>query len=373
MTIRQKLPAIIPFLFIFLFVSCKNPAPAPDSLTRIPIREENFLLQDSFSNHIKIEKLVRLENHPEALMGIISRIECIDNLIFILKQDQSQELLVFSEKGKYLRKICNKGKGPGEAASLDNFFVDSIQKWVYLVDDGNKVMIKDYEGGLISEFKCPKGASSIVKLDQNTLILAGEWDYQIYLTDNKGKVGKQFMKHDRQFQFGIGFPMIKAGEGALFFRTMDDTLYLINKDTIKPRYLIDFGEKALTRKQYLQFPANSMGHRKIDPQYMYSVSVMGNAGSTLVFQFSYTQKPYLVYSDPDAQKSCIFELREIRKDPKVGKGFFYIASSNPDYFIGYYIPGFMDVDHIPPALASLGPISLEDNPILVFYRFDFGK
>ncbi len=356
-----------------LVVSCKNPAPKPDSFTRIPIREENFLLQDTFSNHIKIEKLVRLENHPEALMGIISRIECIDNLIFILKQDRSQELLVFSADGKYLRKICNKGKGPGEATSLNNFFVDSIQKWVYLVDDGNKVMIKDYDGGLISEFKCPEGASSMVKLDQNTMILAGQGEYQIHLTDAQGKEIKRFLKFDMQFQFGIGFPMIKTGEGALFLRTMDDTLYLINKDTIKPRYLIDFGEKALTRKRYLQFPANSMGHRKIDPQYMFGVHVMGNAGNTIVFQFIYNQKSYLVYSDPDAQKSCIFELLEIRKDPKIGKGFFYNSSSHPDYFIGYYIPGFMDMDHIPPALASLGPISPDDNPILVFYRFDFGR
>jgi len=38
---------------------------------------------------------------------------------------------------------------------------------VYLVDDGNKIMVKDYEGRLISEFKCPKGASSVVKLDPN--------------------------------------------------------------------------------------------------------------------------------------------------------------------------------------------------------------
>jgi len=113
MTMRQIPVALIPLLFLVLVVSCQNTAPGPDSLTRIPIREENFLLQDTFSNHIKIEKLVRLENHPEALMGIITRIDCIDNHIFILKQDQSQELLVFSADGKFLRKICNKGKGPG--------------------------------------------------------------------------------------------------------------------------------------------------------------------------------------------------------------------------------------------------------------------
>lgn len=371
MTIGQKLAAFIVLLFAIFMSSCKAPAPVPDGLTRIPIREENFLLQDSFSNHIKIEKLVRLENHQEALMGIISRIECVDNLIFILKQDQSEELLVFSAEGKYLRKICNKGKGPGEANFLQNFFVDARQKRVYLVDARNKVMIKDYEGALITEFKCPPGASSVVKLDQGTLIFAGEGEYQIHLTDAQGKEIKRFLKFDRQFQFGIGFPMIKTGEGALFFRTMDDTLYLINKDTIKPRYLINFGEKALTRKEYLQFPANSMGDRNIGPQFMFGAHVQGNAGSTIIFQFSYNQKPYVVYCDPDAQRSCIFETREIRKDPKVGKGFFYIASSNPDSFIGYYIPGFMDTDHIPPALASLGPISLEDNPILIFYRFEF--
>ena len=306
-------------------------------------------------------------------MGIITKVEAIDDLIFIQKQDQSQELLVFSSEGKFLRKLCNKGKGPGEAVFLYGFFVDSVQKQVYMVDWANKVILKDYNGNLISEFKCPYGSSDLVMVDKNHLGFAAGGKNEVCVTDLSGKEIRRFLNYDPPFYFGLRFPIIKTGEGALFQRFMDDTLYLVNRDTIKPRYLIDFGKNALTRKQFLQFPANEMGERDIGPQYMLDLRLSGNAGDILAFTFSYNRKQYNAFADLVNRRTCIFEFRQTQKDPILGKGFLMSSSSNNNYFIGWYLPGSMNMDNIPPVLASAGPISIEDNPILVFYRFDFGK
>jgi hypothetical protein len=154
---------------------------------------------------------------------------------------------------------------------------------------------------------------------------------------------------------------------------MDDTLYLVNRDTIKPRYLIDFGKNALSRKQFLQFPANEMGERDIGPQYMMDLRLQGNAGDILAFTFSYNQKQYNAFADLVSRRTWIFEFRQTQTDPILGKGFSMSASRNDNYFIGWYLPGSMNMDNIPPVLAPIGPISLEDNPVLVFYKFDFGK
>jgi len=373
MSIHLRFPAIFPLLLVILLSSCKPPAPAPEGLIRIPILEKNFLLNDTLSNYLKIEKLVRLEAHPDALMGLITRVEAVDNLIFIQKQDRSEELLVFSSEGKYLRKICNKGKGPGEAVMLDGFYVDSVYKQVYMVDWANKVIIKDYDGNLISEFKCPYGASDLVMLDKDHLVFAAGGKSEVYVTDLSGKEIHRFLYYEIPFHFGFRLPLIKTGGGALFQRYMDDTLYLVNRDTIRPRYLIDFGKNALTRKQFLQFPANEMGDRNIGPQYMMDLRLQGIAGNILAFTFSYNRKQYNAFADLVGRRTWIFEFRQTQTDPFLGKVFYMNASSNGTNFIGYYVPGSMNMDKIPQVLASAGPISMEDNPILVFYRFDFGK
>lgn len=71
--------------------------------------------------------------------------------------------------------------------------------------------------------------------------------------------------------------------------------------------------------------------------------------------------------------ALIFDYGQVRSDPMLGKGFFISASSNPNHFIGYYLPGGMDMDNIPQILTREGPVGMDDNPILVFYKFDFRR
>ncbi len=371
MKVKPILISVLSALILLILPLCKNKESAPAGFKRITIQDEDFRLQDTLSNYLKIEKIVRLETHPDALMGIITRIEVVDNLIFVLKQDRSQELLVFSMEGKFIRKLCRKGKGPGEATLLLNFYVDSTQKQVYLTDLA-KVIRLDYEGNLISELKFDSGIGALVTLDENHLIISAEGKNQVLIADLNGNVVNRFMTFDPFFQSVMRFQLIKTGDRVLYHRFMDDTLYQVSRDTVVPCYLIDFGERALTRKQYLQFPANSMGDRKVDSQYMHGLGIKGNAGAVVAFYFQYDEKQFFTFTDLNLNQTRIFDYGQVQKDPLLGKGFFTSASSNPDHFIGYYLPGAMDTENIPKVLTSKGPVSMDDNPILVFYRFDFG-
>jgi hypothetical protein len=361
------------FLNLIGCTSSNNPPILNKGLIRIPIREEAFLLKDTLSNHMIIDKIIKLESHPSALMGIIWQIETADSLIFIRKQDQTGDLLVFSADGKFLRNICAKGKGPGEVMRLSGFMVDSTSKRVYLLDRNNKLIVKDYSGRLVAEYRCPYGSNSVIKIDQDHLGIAAEGQYLVYSTDMTGHEIKHFLPYESMFQFMYNRPFIETGDEVLYQRYMDDTLYLLNRDTLIPRYLIDFEGKSLTRKQFLEFPANSMGDRKIGGQYMHSPTFRGNSGSKIALSLSYDHKSYMAFVDLSTRQSCVFEWSQIRNDPMLGSYMELCSSTNKDQFIGYIIPGNLNMAKIPPLIASVKPITEDENPILIFYRFSFVK
>jgi hypothetical protein len=373
MKISGNFSTYIVFLIIVMSASCNNPRVPDESIIRIPIREEAFLLKDTLSNHMIINKVIKLESHPSALMGMILQIETADSLIFIRKQDKTADLLVFSANGKFLRNICTKGKGPGEAMELSGFIVDSISRVVYLLDCANKLIVKDFSGRLVAEYKCLYGSYGLIKIDQNHLGISSNYPYLVYLTDMTGHEIKHFLPFEPMFQNQYIHPFLNTGDEVLCQRGMDDTLYILNRDSLVPRYLIDFGNKALTRKQFFEFPANSMGERNIGSQFMYGPTFMGNSGDNIAMSFYYNNKNFMAFIDLSTRKSCIFEWSQIKNDPVIGCYMGLCSSTNKDRFIGYIIPGELDMAKIPPIIASVKPITKDENPILIFYRFSFGK
>ncbi len=371
MRISNKFRNVAYGLTALLLASCNHRQPESTTLIRIPIREEAFLLKDTLSNHMIVDRVVKLESHRSALMGIISQVEWADSLIFIRKQDNSADLLVFSSGGRFLRNICSKGKGPGEAMEFSGFIIDSDCHLVYLQDWANKLIVKDYYGKLVAEYKVPYGASTLIKVDADHLGFAAEGQFLVYLTDLAGKEIKHFMPYEPMFQFGMSHALINTGKEVLYQRYLDDTLYVLNRDTLVPRYLIDFGDRALTREKFLEFPANSMGERKIEGNFMFFPTIFGNSGDQVALSFAYNRHNYMTFIDLATRRSCVFDWSQIKNDPRIRSYMRLCSSTNPDCFIGYVMPDNLDVENIPPMFASAGPIAEDDNPILVFYRFSF--
>lgn len=62
------------------------------------------------------------------------------------------EMLKFSPKGKFIKKIVKRGQGPGEATHISNYLI--INGKIYIHDSGNgKIMIKNLNGVLEKEFR----------------------------------------------------------------------------------------------------------------------------------------------------------------------------------------------------------------------------
>lgn len=88
--------------------------------------------------------IVSLEQTDESIINIIKRVECVDSIILVQTLD---DLLAFSNDGKYIRKYGRKGNGPEEFLSLSSFVVDKQKKKIRIIDEASsKILIFNIGG-----------------------------------------------------------------------------------------------------------------------------------------------------------------------------------------------------------------------------------
>ena len=367
----NKIISPILIIIIIVSISCKQNKVGKEEFKRITIELDKTILDDTISKYLKIDKFVQLETSPEVIIGGVTKILSVDNHIFIFNSYRNQYLYMFTEEGVFLRNLIKIGKGPGEGADFSGFYVDTVQKQVHLIDSSSKVIKVDDEGNLISEYECPPGSSHLVKLDNSTIVFSSEYEFQIYQTDLTGNILGKFILFDRSFQRGLITPLIETAYGVLYNRFMDDTLYFVNKDVVKPGFLIDFQDKRITREKYLGFP-EEMGRRQVGDSFMYRVRIMGNTDKQISIYFSHNQKTYFTFIDLETSQNRVFDLSQVSEDSNLGKGFYNRSSYSKNHFIGYFNPGSLEIENI-PLLDTIESINPNDNPILVYYRFDFER
>ncbi|MEN6457025.1 MAG: 6-bladed beta-propeller [Prolixibacteraceae bacterium] len=99
-----------------------------------------------YSQIVDSVHLIQLETTKECLVGEIDQILKDDTLLFLLDKHQ-KTIFIFSESGRYIRKIDYIGKGEGEYISSSSFCVYPQLQRLYLFDQTQKkLLVYDYEG-----------------------------------------------------------------------------------------------------------------------------------------------------------------------------------------------------------------------------------
>jgi len=371
MKITFKSASIAAIITLLLIQSCRHHENRTATITRIPISGSDFLLKDTFSNYITIDKVIKLETKPEGLIGMVVKVEIAGDLVFILSQGSGTPfgLLEFSAAGNFIRRLDKPGKGPGEVNDLSGFYHDSIARQIYLFDRHNKLIRMDYNGNFLSEFKLPEGAFDMVRLDDQHFAFAATGPNSLYIKDLSGNEIKHFKNDLAEINIDRFNPLIRTGQDFLLKLNMNDTLWQVRPDTLLPGYYIDYGGKSLSPKQYLEIPKGQMGQRVVPEQYMWGTHIRGATADQLCFFVYHSRRTLLAYSDLTNGSSYVFEYKRIINDPILGKGFYPVNSFQTGCFIGNFMPANMDLDKIPSVLNTVLPIAVDDNPILVLYRF----
>lgn len=129
---------------------CKNVDVIPIELSDL----EEVDLFKSGNNNLINYRLLRLETRDDCLIKWIEKIIVEDNLIFI--KDSNCKLYVFDlTTGNFLNSIGKIGAGPTELLTFVDFYIDSIERAVFIYDMSKSKMFKySYEGELLSILNC---------------------------------------------------------------------------------------------------------------------------------------------------------------------------------------------------------------------------
>jgi len=96
------------------------------------------MLKDTelFSSMIfNVPKTIILETSKKCLIGSVTDMQVYDEKIYIFDKMSAQSLLQFDLNGKFIRKIADRGKGPGEYLNLSDFTIDKKNSELYLLDN----------------------------------------------------------------------------------------------------------------------------------------------------------------------------------------------------------------------------------------------
>jgi hypothetical protein len=302
-------------LLVSLFASCGGQSNSDIEIISVDINSEKVI-------DISEGKLIELETTDQSLLYDIGQIEFINDKMFILSRESVH---AFSKEGKFLFNVGAKGNGPGEYTSLANMFVQN--EHVYLFDSmSRKVLCFNENGEFVSstsidlEERYP--VSRIYRLNSGQFIgrnmfrgdheivpLASLLDenYQFVYTIEGKHILSGLTSHDNFFEYQ---------DEILYWETLNDTIFSIVNQTVKPKYFVDFGAQAIP-----EYVRGKDVYEIIEfvnkPENVYKTAILvgfvNEDEASVRFRFCYGQQVYYTYYDKANHDVNVYRLEDKNK------------------------------------------------------------
>lgn len=139
MSLKNKITIETAAILLLLFSSCSTSSTkvndAPITQIKVDVKQ-----QDAYEHFFKKEyKAIPLETSDSFLIGKISKIQLINNCIYVFDKEQ-KKIYAFDAKGFFIREYCHIGQGEGEYPYLSDFEV--YNKHLYLLSRANKCIFQ---------------------------------------------------------------------------------------------------------------------------------------------------------------------------------------------------------------------------------------
>ena len=127
-----------------------------------------------FSNYFKSAEIIILETNADCLIGRIEEFQVFDECIYILDAHIANSLFVFDIEGRFIRKIGRVGRGPGEYIKLLDFTLDTENRFIYLLDFGQRIHKYSLDGAYIQTI--------IPQIDKTNVIFIQYFSGKLYMS-----------------------------------------------------------------------------------------------------------------------------------------------------------------------------------------------
>ena len=220
----------------------------------------------SLSNIGKKLEYIPLETTPNSLMGEILHIELTPKYIFVAAYP-SNGLLQFDRKGKFIKQIGSKGRGPGEYVDASRFCIDQKNERIFIMSCWSRcnVMEFNFDGEYIRSFDQPWESHNFLIYDTvglvfeiadysptATRVIPGTRDYSflennISITDFECKplfkIKRHLMRNSNYSPSGVAFYYF---DNELRFQQFGvDTLYTLKNEKLEPNAIFNLGKSKM--------------------------------------------------------------------------------------------------------------------------------
>ena len=337
-------------------------------------------------NLIDSIQVVKLETNENCLISQIAKIVYDKNHIYILDAGMpSAGLLKYTLSGKFVQKIANKGKGPGEYIRLDDFLLVNGQ-FVLLDAVTGKIMFFSKAGDFINEFSINQAAEKFGQVDTNhfaifkgnrpsTLSISHD---KISIIDNEGNTVKKLMKmpsYLRGKSLELYKPTASFGKELLYTDSFSNDIFQVDKDSVTVKYRFDFGKNSFDNyNSFLQVNKQlSTGELLTAINKKDVVNNLDNFNETekyLSFYCLKKGKQFLLYYNKKEKRSYVFQpliLPHIYSDDN-----FFVSSVPSSVFEDMKGKNLKELSK-DRLFSKFVPIIKQtkdsDNPILITYYF----
>lgn len=247
-------------LIILLNIGCSKPtnneeqtrynAPVID-LKGIDSLEDNELTISHIVDSSRVE-YVKLETTKESVIEVIFDVQKTDRNIFIYNKSG---LLMFDQKGKFIRVVGTYGKGPNEHLGVLGFScTDSLI--AILSNFTGKMLIYNNEGVFLKTFPVNSAAGQPSFINNSCLAInrrfGDHYDTKYYITYIVNTIGDTLHIRNLSNELFKSKNIYVPANRQWFYNdtlyikeTLNDTIYTITNNSIIPRYAIDMGKYKL--------------------------------------------------------------------------------------------------------------------------------
>lgn len=362
-------------------IRCSNPQPSGNSqkITTLHV-DINNPKEGKASTFFSDKSIIPLETTDESLIKYIDKLVLLNGKMYIFDKTQ-KTVFVFDAEGKFLHKISNIGKGPGEYEQIQDFCIDTLENKIILIADRPyKMLFYTMDGKFVNEKEMTGWYNNILTTPSNIVIYNrsnSQEKYKILFQSRKTGEINNFLPYSGKIpSTNIAFPNFCRSYATYFYEVLNDTIYKITDSAIKPAFYIDFGKDKLPENLRKCSDYNQIFREVVNTnKYGYFISNFRETEKYIIFKFEPDRKVF--YSKADKK---IMVLRTIFDD-KTGLPIYYFAHDGKDNkFISIIEAGnFCSFLRLPADLyaktypefpkvkSQFGNVKKTDNPIIVIY------
>lgn len=349
-------------------------------------------------NYVKTAKYIFLDQ--EYLIGKIGRVLFFNKKIYI-HDEMTNRLVVFSDEGKYLFQIDNKGKGTMEYIKLSDFTIDRENKNLLIYDEKlHKIITFSLSSNQFVQEK---------KIDFHPIAFACESDYLYFFnpytindprkkkyhyslirTNINLKDEERYFEIDENMGAFMSNPNRKGffyGNNLYFQNRFENVIYKVDKENVDAHCEIVFEDNS-DYKHALE-DAISKGTRNTERYKKCAANIQDYCENKtfITFRYNRNKKRYFVIFSKDANKVIFHKSRfKVNTPASLGNGIPIInlpSYSNNGIFVSYIPNRFMmqlgkDKSFMQSMEENMKDLTLlekikkfdaNSNPVLAFYEF----